>query len=133
MLCTLAGCGGGSEPPAAPTGPRTETFTGTTQIVSGVCSGNTHAFDTGEGSLTVTLVQSTDNVPLAAQVCHPTAVNHAQECTIPPFAMVEVGASVSAPLKGGRAQALVMYPAGCGGNQAPTPPISYTVRVVHPG
>jgi hypothetical protein len=130
LLCALAGCGGGSEP-AAPTGPRTETFTGTTQIVSGVCTGTTHAFDTGEGSLTVTLVQSTGNVPLSAQVCHPTAVNHAQECTIPPFATVEVGASVSAALKGGRAQVLVMYPLGCAGQS--TPPISYTVTVVHPG
>ena len=132
----IAACGGGgSGPPMGPSGTQTETFTGTAQIVGAGCSGSgsTHPFNAGEGNLTVTLVQSAGSVSLAVQVCHPTAVNHALECTIPPFARIAVGETVSALLKGGRAQTLVVYPSSCGTpDQAPTPPIPYTVRVTHP-
>jgi hypothetical protein len=66
--------------------------------------------------------------------CHPTAVNHATECTVPPFARIAVGSSVSATLKGGTAQVITVFPEACG--QPGTPPaatVTYTIRADFPG
>jgi hypothetical protein len=78
-----------------------------------------HAITTGTGNLSVTLVQSS-----AAQV----------ECTVPPFARIAVGSSVSATLKGGTAQVITVFPEACG--QPGTPPaatVTYTIRADFPG
>jgi len=143
-LAGLVACGSGSAAPtgngsagpsAPPAGPRTETFMGTTRITaSGGCSADPtpHSFQTGEGSVRITLVQSTDNVTMAAQLCDPVAENHEVDCTIPPFVRIDVGMTVTATLKGGRFQTLTIYPGGCGTASTPTPPISYTVTVAHP-
>ena len=99
-----------------------------------VCSsGAGHPFEAGEGIVTVTVVAASGDV--AAQICHPTAVNHATECTIPPFAPIAVGASVSATLKGGRQQLLKFVPAACGapGIPASTAPITYSATFTYPG
>jgi hypothetical protein len=108
---------------------------GTTQMgANGVCIGNTvsHPIAAGEGTVTVTLIQASES-PMKLQICHPTAVNHALECTVPPFAPIAVGQSVSATLRGGRAQIVTLYPAECGGPTAPPGPlVSYTMTVVYP-
>ena len=83
--------------------------------------------------MTVTLVQSSA-AKVAMQVCHPSAVNHALECTVPPFAVVAVGSAVTAPLMGGAAQVITIFPEACGqpGTPAATT-ITYTIRADYPG
>jgi hypothetical protein len=137
VLVGAMGCGGGgSKPPSSSsaTGPETETFMGTARITeSGGCSGERHAFDTGEGVVVIALVQSTGSAAMAAQLCDPVADNHEVDCTIPPFARIGVGQTASATIKGGRSQILTLFPASCGMPVAePTAPIAYTVSVVHP-
>lgn len=130
----ITGCGGAAPTSPAPTGPMVETFSGMAQIdAAGGCSGSGHAFSTGEGEVSVTLVQTSGNVPVAVQICHPTALNHALECTIPPFAQLVVGASLRATVRGGRSQVLTIFPSGCGqpGNpKAAT--VSYMGLLEHP-
>jgi hypothetical protein len=132
----LAGCGAGgsSSPPLAPSGTRSETFAGSTEIASGgTCRNGGHPFETGDGTVEITLVQSAGSVALNVQLCHPSATDH-RECSIPPFARVDVGMTLRAAVRGGRSQVLTVYPSGCGtGSPAATGPISYTVSVVHPG
>lgn len=134
----VASCGGGSATPTAstPVGPQTTAFSGSSRVAdNGGCSSlvASHAFSAGEGTLTVTLTQAA--APrMMIQVCAPTAVTHATECSIPPFAVLAVGQSVTGTVKLGRSQVVVVYPDGCGGPGAtPTAPISYSVSVVHPG
>ncbi len=70
---------------------------------------------------------------MQVQVCASSETDH-RNCTVPPFALVPVGQSVTATVKGGRTQIVTLYPEGCGGpNSPPTDPIAYTVTVVHPG
>jgi hypothetical protein len=86
----------------------------------------------GAGTITIALVQSSQS-PLKVQVCHPAAVNHALECTIPPFAPLAVGQSVGATLRGGRAQIVTVFTADCGSSASPPGPVvSYTITVVYP-
>jgi hypothetical protein len=138
LLGLLAACSGSTTPSPTPTptpgGSQSQTFTGTASISStGGCSGPGHAITTGTGNLSVTLVQSSA-AQVAVQVCHPTAVNHATECTVPPFARIAVGSSVSATLKGGTAQVITVFPEACG--QPGTPPaatVTNTIRADFPG
>jgi len=105
------------------------------RISSGGCSSlvPSHHVSSGNGNLTVTLTQAGAS-RMTVQVCHPTAVNHALECTIPPFATLAVGQSTSAAIKGGREQVVTIFPEGCGAPNTPlSDPISYTVSVEHPG
>jgi hypothetical protein len=107
---------------------------GTAQIsATGGCSNAGHAFDTGEGSLSITLVQSSGNEQVAVQVCHPTATDHATQCTVPPFHRIAVGMTLRATVKGGRAQVLTVYPGACGVGGTPmAASVMYTVRLEHP-
>lgn len=135
-LLSLTSCGGGGGPagPSAAPGPRTTTFMGVTQLsVDGCSSNGRHEFAAGEGNVVVTLVQAAAST-MAVQVCHASAVDHTL-CTIPPFARIGVGESLSAPLRGGRTtQIVTVYPEGCGQSGAlPTPPLTYTVTVTYPG
>jgi hypothetical protein len=83
--------------------------------------------------VTVTLVQSSA-AKVAVQVCSPTAVNHALECTVPPFAVVAVGNAVTATLKGGAAQVITVFPETCGQpGTFPAATITYTIRADYPG
>jgi hypothetical protein len=114
-----------------PAGSRTESFSGTGQLDgSGGCSSAGHRFTTGQGNLAITLVTSTGPT-VAVQVCHPTAMNHDSECTVPPFQRIDVGQTLSATVKGGRDQVLSVYPPGCGTPGTPAT-IDYTVSVEHP-
>lgn len=138
LLLTVSACGCGGGSPNTPNppqpGPKTATFTGSASISSsGGCSGPGHAISTVAGDLTVTLVQS--SAPkVAVQVCHPGAVNHALECTVPPFAVVAVGTAVTATLKGGASQVITIFPETCGQpGTFPATTITYTIRADYPG
>jgi hypothetical protein len=135
---TQSSGGGAPTPSPTPAGPRSQTVSGTVSLTQiggavGCSSGNGHAFEAGEGTVTVTVVAASGDV--AAQICHPTAVNHATDCTIPPFAPIAVGASVSAALKGGRQQLLKFVPAACNDPAfaAPSGPVTYTATFTYPG
>jgi hypothetical protein len=136
FMLTVSGCGGGGSAPAAPNaGPRTVTFTGSARTsTNGGCSaiGPSHIVDAGAGTLTVTLTQA--GAPrMQLQVCATSEADH-RNCTIPPFVLLSVGQSATGTVKGGRAQAVTLFPEGCGGPGAtPTDPIPYSVSVVHPG
>jgi hypothetical protein len=137
VVAVLPGCGrSGSSTPTTPNGNPTETFMGTSSVsATGGCSSTNmgHAFNSGEGTIVITLVQSTDNATVATQVCHPTATAHDSQCTVPPFSRIGVGQSTQAVLKGGRAQVLTVYPGTCGqAGTFPATTISYTVTVQHP-
>jgi hypothetical protein len=135
IVLALPACGGGGSSPMTPSaGSQTETFSGTSSTTAtGGCSNVGHAFNSGEGTIVITLIQSSDNASVATQVCHPTATAHDAQCTVPPFSRIGVGQSTQAVLKGGRAQVLSVYPATCGqGGTAPAATITYTVTVQHP-
>jgi hypothetical protein len=141
-MIAAAACGGGGSPSMAPLptptpsptpgGTITSTFTGTARYRAGGCSSPGHDLSVGDGTIAVTLVQATA-ASVQLQVCHPTAVNHATECTIPPFATLMVGATVSAPLRGGRAQTVTIYPDPCGRpGTFPDAEVTYTINVAYP-
>ena len=137
LLALLSACSGDTTTPSptpTPGGPQSLTFTGTASISNaGGCSGQGHAISTGAGNITVTLVQSSA-AQVAVQVCHPTAVNHATECTVPPFARIPVGGAVSAMLKGGAAQVVTIFPEACGQPGTPSAvTVTYTIRADFPG
>jgi hypothetical protein len=69
---------------------------------------------------------------VAVQVCHPTAVNHDTECTVPPFHRIDVGRTLGGTIKGGRDQVLSVYPRDCRIPGAAAITIDYTVSVEHP-
>jgi hypothetical protein len=134
-LLLLWGCGGSSPSPAGPgtpPGTQTESFSGTASVsAAGACRSTGHAFRSGEGNLAITLVRSTDNLPVAVQVCHPTAVNHATECTVPPFQRIELGMTLRPTLRGGRDQVLTVHPRSCDA-PGPAATVDYTVSLEHP-
>jgi hypothetical protein len=135
-VALLAGCGGGggAGPTTTPGGTTTTTFMGTSSVdATGGCSSpSRHDFSAGEGTIQVTLVQASAGAA-GVQVCHPTAANHNTDCTIPPFASVALGGSVSAVLKGGRSQTVTVYPESCGrAGTFPAAQLSYTVNVTYP-
>lgn len=133
----LAGCGGGGgggTPTGPPPGPRTSTFSGTASTNgTGGCSPGAHTVLTGAGSITVAVTQA--SAPrIKLQICHPTAVNHATECTVPPFASIAVGESVTATLKGGSSQSVALFPESCGSpGNPPASSVTYSVTVTYPG
>lgn len=144
VMALLSGCGGGSggAGPTTPTpapapgsgGTTTSTFTGTSSYNGGggCSSPSRHDLSAGEGTIEVTLVQASASAA-RVQVCHPTAANHNTDCTIPPFASVALGGSVSAVLKGGRSQTVTVYPDACGrAGTFPAAQLSYTVSVAYP-
>jgi hypothetical protein len=135
MLSLCACGGGGSGPTATDTGPRMVTFMGSARITTnGVCSssGPSHVVNAGQGTLTVTLTQAGEP-RMKLQVCAAGELDH-RNCTVPPFLVLPVGQSVTATVKGGRSQSIVLYPESCGGPGAtPTDLIAYSVSVVHPG
>ena len=131
----FAGCGGGGNgtPTGPPAGPQTNSFTGTASTNgTGGCSPGAHTVVTGAGAITITVTQaSAPSVKL--QVCHPTAVNHATECTVPPFATIAVGGNISATLKGGASQSVAVFPDTCGSpGNPPAATVTYTISVTYP-
>ncbi len=136
LIGLIAGCGGsgGGGTPTAPPGPQTATLTGTASTNgTGGCSASGHPLATGTGSITLTVTQASA-ARIKVQVCSPTAVNHATECTVAPFASLAVGESVTATLKGGRNQVVTVYPEACGSpGSPPASTVTYTVTAAYPG
>ena len=142
LFASVACGGGGGGPTTPPTpapnpgtgGSTSSTFSGTSSYngAGGCSSPSRHDFSAGEGTVVVTLTQASASAA-GIQLCHPTAANHNTDCTIPPFAPVTVGGSVSATLKGGRSQTVTVYPDACGrAGSFPASDLSYTVNVSYP-
>lgn len=130
----LAGCGGYDGPPTDPNpGPQTSTLTGTASTdAAGGCSTPGHRLTTGAGSITLTVAQASA-ARVKLQVCDVTQTDHTQ-CTVPPFAAVAVGESVTATIRGGRDQSVSVYPEACGSpGSPPATSITYTVSATYPG
>jgi hypothetical protein len=131
-LTGFVACGGGSGSPAKPTGGGTDsrTFAGTTTATGpSSCAGDRHDFQAAEGPVTVTLIESTGNAMLVAQVCAGGIDNG--NCTINQTT-IGVGQSLSSPRKGGPSQTLALQPLNCGGGgPPPAGPIAYTASVTY--
>ena len=129
----LASCGGdGSDdsPTGPPVGRTTQTFTGTTRADSPTsCSGDSHTFLTEAGPISVTLVESTDNLTLGVQVCAGGIDDN--DCTLN-LMPLRVGQTLTGDRRGGSSQTLKLLAPNCGGGgSAPAGPITYTVTVVY--
>lgn len=130
LVLLLAGCGGGGSP-AAPGGTETVTFSGTAASTSASsCTGDTHSFPAGEGTVSVTLVETSTQHPMSAQICENGVGS--STCTLV-RTRIEIAQTLNAPRKGGRNQVLSMLPGSCGIPGAmPEPMVGYTVRVSYP-
>jgi len=131
LAAALASCGGGGGTTPTPTGPpvtQTRTFVGTTRANSPTsCSGDSHDFEAAEGTIAVTLVQSTGGVGMAVQVCAGGVDNN--DCTIN-LRPIAVGQTVNGARKGVPQQNLKLMPANCGGGgPMPQGPVDYTATV----
>jgi hypothetical protein len=138
-IAGLAGCGGGGGDAAAPTPPTTtlapappvqdsRTFVGTTRATGLLsCGGDSHDLQTREGTIAVTLVDSTDKITLVLQVCADGIDNN--DCTINQTRIL-VGQTLSGPRKGGTRQNVKLLTPNCGGGGPPPDgPVAYTVSV----
>jgi hypothetical protein len=86
---------------------------------------------TGNGSITLTVTQASA-ARVKIQICHVAQSDHTQ-CTVPPFASLAVGESVTAALRGGRDQSVSVYPEACGsGGNPPASNVTYTVTATYP-
>jgi hypothetical protein len=96
------------------------------------CTADRHSFSAADGTVSVTLVQTSPPVALLVQLCAPSAVDHTRDCTIN-RQQIAVGQTLSGALRGGSVQELALNPLNCGGGGPPEPgPIAYTVSVVYP-
>jgi hypothetical protein len=136
-VLVVAGCGGGggggNTPTGPPPGPQTNSFSGTASTTgTGSCTPGAHTVATGAGAITIAVAQaSAPSVKL--QVCHTGVVNHATECTVPPFVTVAVGGNITATLKGGTNQVVTVFPEGCGSaGNPPASTVTYTISVTYP-
>jgi len=128
----LVSCGGSGSPTAPEAGGTvTQTFTGTTRADGPLsCSGDSHDIMASEGTVTVTLVQSTGDATLGLQVCAGGIDNN--DCTIN-LRPIAVGQTLSGSRKGGRTQNLKLLAPNCGGGgPVPPGPIQYTATVTYP-
>lgn len=135
IAASLASCGGGSTPTSPPAGggTRTDTFTGTSSVnTGGGCTGPGHGFTTA-GTGTVTIQVSQADLPnVGIQICHPGAQNHALECTVPPWTPIAAGGTLSAAIRGARAQTITIVPAGCDTTTVTAATLNYAVNVTYP-
>jgi hypothetical protein len=128
----LSACGSsGSSAGPSGGGSETRTFTGTTWANSATsCGGDSHDFQAGDGTVTLTLVQTTGNVGLSAQVCAGGIDD--RNCTINQ-GPIAVSQTLSGVRKGGTSQNLKLLPANCGGGGPQPPgPVDYTATVTYP-
>ena len=129
VLCSCGGGSGGAAPPPGPATTETRTFTGTTHANSATsCGGDSHDFEAREGTVAVTLVQSTDGTALSLQVCAGGIDNN--DCTINQ-SRIAVGQTISGARKGVAQQNLKLLPLNCSpaGGPVPAGPIAYTASV----
>ena len=119
--------------PTTPPGPQTTTLTGSASTDgAGGCSTPGHRLATAAGSITLTVTQASA-ARVKLQVCDVTQTDHTQ-CTVPPFAAVAVGESLTATIRGGRDQSVSVYPEACGSpGTPPASSVTYTVSAAYPG
>jgi hypothetical protein len=129
LLSATCGGGGGGGPTPSPT-PVTETanYTGTTRSTSPTtCTGDSHTFNAVDGSISITLVSTSTNENLTAQICPPAS----QTCTLT-RRQINIGQTIEAPRQGGASQVLSLLPLNCGTGAPPSPdPITYSARVTY--
>ena len=133
LVGAAIGCGGsgggraaGGTPvtPSTPTpGPQSVTFTG---AANPSCQLGGHNFDTADGPITLTLVQTTGGVGLYGQICAGGIDNN--NCTINQTPMV-VGQTLTGTRKGVSSQNVKMLTLNCGPGPAPPGPVDYTITV----
>ena len=124
-----ATCGGGSGPSPTPSPVAgTANYTGTTRSTSATtCTGDTHSFNAVDGSISITLVSTSTNENLTAQICPPAS----QTCTLT-RRQINIGQTIDAPRQGGASQVLSLLPLNCGTGAPPSPnPITYSARVTY--
>lgn len=132
-LTTVASCGGSSPAPAPSGGTRTDTFSGTATVnTGGGCSPGSHPFQTaGTGTIVIQVAQS--SLPsVGIQICHPGALNHATDCTVPPWTTITAGGTLSATIRGARSQTISVSPAGCDTTTVTAATVAYTINVTYP-
>jgi hypothetical protein len=131
----LGACGGSSGPgtpsspvPSSPPGTlgitETVTFTG---AANPSCQGGGHTFVAAEGTVTLTLVETTDQVGLFGQVC---GGNDNNACTVNQTRMA-VGETLSGPRRGIASQTVKMLTLNCGTGPVPPAPVQYTIRLTY--
>jgi hypothetical protein len=132
LLAAATGCGGGSTPTGPAPSPtplgitETATFTG---AANPSCQGGGHTFQAAEGTVTLTLVETTDGVGLYGQVCDAvTGDNNA--CTVNQTRM-NVGETLSGPRRGSGSQVVKMLTLNCGPGPTPPAPVQYTIRLTY--
>ena len=133
VTAALATCGGGTPGGPQPGGTRTDTFSGTGTVnTGGGCSPGSHGFNTaGSGTIVIQVAQS--NLPnVGIQICHPGALNHATECTVPPWTTIAANGSLTATIRGARAQTISVTAAGCDTTTVTAATLNYTVNVTYP-
>jgi hypothetical protein len=131
LLVFIAGCGGGSAPPAtAPPTTVTDTFSGTAlQSGPGSCGGDSHNFIAREGAMSARLVQTSDPAQaLSIQICANGIDNG--NCSINQQ-KIGVGQTLTGSRIGDGAQNLKMLPHSCVFGGAITPSATYTVAVTY--
>ena len=124
-----ATCGGGySSPSPAATVTETANYTGTTRSTSATsCTGDSHTFTAADGAITVTLVSTSTNENLTAQICPP----NSQTCTLT-RRQINIGQTIETPRQGGASQVLSLLPLNCGTTAPPsTEPITYNARITY--
>jgi hypothetical protein len=132
VAATASGCGGGSTSPSPTASPtplgitETVTFTG---AANPSCQGGGHTFQTADGVVTLTLVETTEGVGLYGQVCAAeTGDNNA--CTVNQTRMA-VGETLSGPRRGSATQVVKMLTLNCGPGPTPPAPVQYTIRLTY--
>jgi hypothetical protein len=128
LLSATCGGGYGSSPSPTPVVTETANYTGTTRSTSATtCTGDTHSFNAVDGSISITLISTSTNENLTAQICPPAS----QTCTLT-RRQINIGQTIEAPRQGGAAQVLSLLPLNCGTGAPPSPdPITYNARVTY--
>jgi hypothetical protein len=128
LLSATCGGGYGGSPTPTPTGTETANYTGTTRSTSATsCTGDSHAFTAADGAISVTLVSTSTNENLTAQICPPNSLT----CTLT-RRPINIGQTIDAARQGGASQVLSLLPLNCGTSAPPsTDPITYTARVTY--
>jgi hypothetical protein len=90
-------------------------------------SRDTHAFTAADGSISITLVSTSTNEDLTAQICPPAS----PDCTRT-RQRINIGQTIDAPRQGGSAQVFSLLPLNCGTAAPASPnPINYSARVTY--
>ena len=110
-LCVGVGCGGSSGAPSPTSTVVTESYSGrTVGTASGSCGGDSHHLSIADGTVSVTLVQSTGGTAMTVQVCANGIDNN--NCTINQT-RITVGQTLSGARKGGTTQNLKLLSSAC--------------------